>query len=80
MADEPSRPAPFLNALGQVNETDYYLMFLNSLEGLIDVAELSGYDADGIGQLRDASESFWSEYRILNQGRHDAAAKPNAPD
>ncbi len=33
MDDEPSRPAPFLNALGQVNEPDYYMMFLNALRG-----------------------------------------------
>ena len=75
MDDEPSRPAPFLNALGQVNEPDYYMMFLNALEGLIDSAEMSGYDADGIAQLREARELFWSDYRILQQSRQEEAAK-----
>ena len=80
MTDEPNRPAPFLNALGQVDEPDYYIMFLNSLEGLIDSAEMSGYDADGIAQLREASEFFWSDYRILQHTRAENAARKPSTD
>ena len=46
------------------DKPDYYAIFLNALEGLIDDAEMSGYDSDGIGHLREASEFFRSEYRI----------------
>jgi hypothetical protein len=75
MVDEPDRPAPFLNALGQVDETDYYLMFLNALAGMIDSAEMSGYDADGIAQLKEANKFFWSDYRILQHVRQENAAR-----
>ena len=46
-----------------LDDYDYYVGFLNGLAGLIDDAEMCGYDADGIAQLREASEFFWSEYR-----------------
>ena len=78
MAEDPPRFAPFRNALGQVDEPDYYMMFLNGLAGLIDDAEMCGYDADGIAQLREASEFFWSDYRILQHVRREAAEREAA--
>ena len=78
MAEKPPRPLPFRNALGQVDEPDYYMMFLNGLAGMIDEAELAGYDADGIAQLQEASEFFWSDYRILQHARAEAAAREAA--
>lgn len=55
MPADPNRP-----------EIDYYAGFLNALAGLIDDAEMSGYDADGLACLREASEYFRSDYRILH--------------
>lgn len=75
MADEPPRFAPFRNALGQVDEFDHYAGFITSLAGLIDGAQLSGYDADGIAQLIEAMEYFRSDYRILQHARAEAAAR-----
>lgn len=66
--------APFKNALGQAGERDEYMMFLNGLAAMIDEASLAGYDPDGIAQLVEANEFFWSDYRILQHARAEAAA------
>jgi nitroreductase len=74
----PPDPAPqalFRNALGQAGEPDYYRGFLNGILGMIDVAQMAGYDADGIAQLREASEFFESDYRILQHVRAENAAR-----
>lgn len=80
MAGETNRPAPLLNALGQVDEYDSYRGFLNALDGLIDQAQMSGYDADGIAQLMEASEFFRSDYRILQHSRRENAGETPAPE
>jgi len=52
---------------------DYYAIFLNAISGLIDDAEMLGWDEDGIAQLREANEFFRSDYRIRRQAEQDAA-------
>lgn len=51
---------------------DYHAGFLIALAGMIDDAEMSNYDRDGIAHLREASEYFWSEYRLLHPERYSA--------
>jgi hypothetical protein len=52
------------------SESDYYAMFLNGLAGLIDDAEMSGYDPDGIAHLREANEFFGQTIASDNMRRH----------
>ncbi|HET6526572.1 hypothetical protein [Sphingopyxis sp.] len=54
---------------------DYYAIFLNGLAGLIDDAEMSGWDEDGIAHLREADEYFRSDYRIRQQAQQEAAER-----
>jgi hypothetical protein len=51
------------------DEQDYYRCFCNAVLGLIDDAEMSGYAADGIEHLREASEYFESDWRTLKHAR-----------
>jgi hypothetical protein len=57
------------------SESDYYAMFLNGLAGLIDDAEMSGYDPDGIAHLREANEFFRSDYRVRQHAKAQDAAR-----
>lgn len=61
MPADPDRP-----------EADYYGRFLTGLAGLIDDAEMSGFDRDGIAHLREANEYFRSDYRILHPESENA--------
>jgi hypothetical protein len=54
------------------SEPDYYASFLNGLAGLIDDAELSGWDENGIAHLREADEFFRSDYRIRQHEKREA--------
>ena len=54
-------------------EPDYYRMFCNALRGLIDDAEMCGYDSDGLTHLREASEYFESHWRIVKTTREQDA-------
>ena len=54
------------------DQPDSYAMFLNALDGLIDDAEMSGWDGDGLTNLREAREFFSSDYRIRKQFQNDA--------
>jgi len=51
-----------------------YAAFLNGLLGTIDDAELSGFDQDGIAQLREAYEFFSSDLRIRRHSEDEARA------
>jgi hypothetical protein len=53
------------------DQPDFYAMFLNALNGLIDDAEMSGWDADGLTSLREAHEFFSSDYRIRQQSQNE---------
>jgi nitroreductase len=77
---DPEHHALFRNALGQASEPDYYAGFLNGILGMIDAAQMAGYDADGIAQLREASEFFESDYRILQHIRAEQAARKPPSD
>ncbi|HEY0594266.1 hypothetical protein [Sphingopyxis sp.] len=57
---------------------DYYAIFLSELAGLIDDAEMSGWDEDGIAHLREADEYFRSDYRIKQQAQREAAERAAA--
>lgn len=46
---------------------DDYRAFLNGLLGAIDDAEMSGFDGNGIEQLREAYEFFSSDLRIMEE-------------
>ena len=50
------------------SDADYYGFFMTGLFGLIDDAELSGYDRDGIERLRQARELFWTEFKSRHPG------------
>jgi len=50
-------------------DANYYGFFMTGLFGLLDDAELSGFDQNGIALLREARDIFWAEF----QRRH-----PNA--
>ncbi len=56
-------------------QPDYYAMFLNALAGLIDDAEMSGWDEDGLTHLREAQEFFRSDYRIRAHAAREAAER-----
>lgn len=55
-----------------------YAAFLNGLLGTIDDAELSGFDEDGIAQLREAYECFSSDLRIRRQSEDEAQVREAA--
>ena len=57
---------------------DYYEIFLNGLVGLIDDAEMSGWDEDGIIHLREAEQYFRSDYRIRRLAAQEAAEREAA--
>ena len=57
-------------------DADYYGFFMTSLFGVLDDAELSGYDRKGIALLREAQEVFWAEF----QRRHPGAWNPRRTD
>jgi len=57
---------------------DYYATFLNGLAGLIDDAQMSGWDEDGIIHLREAEEYFQSDYRIRRLAEQEAAEREAA--
>lgn len=57
---------------------DYYEIFLNGLSGLIDDAEISGWDEDGITHLREADGYFRSDYRIRKLAAQEAAEREAA--
>ena len=52
-----------LVAATDAQDADYYGYFMTALFGLIDDAELSGYDQDAVEHLRRARELFWAEFR-----------------
>jgi hypothetical protein len=54
---------------------DYYAGFLNALAGLIDDAEMSNYDTDGLQHLREAEEYFRSHWRTIKHAREQDAAR-----
>jgi hypothetical protein len=54
------------------DQPDFYAMFLNALDGLIDDAEMSGWDGDGLTNLREAREFFSSDYRVRKQSQNEA--------
>jgi hypothetical protein len=58
-------------------KADYYGFFLTGLFGVIDDAEMSGYDEEGIEHLREAREIFMSEFRIRHPGHWDRG-EPNS--
>lgn len=55
-----------------------YAAFLNGLLGTIDDAELSGFDQDGIAELREAFEFFSSDLRIRRQSEDEAQVRETA--
>lgn len=55
-----------------------YAAFLNGLLGTIDDAELSGFDEDGIAQLREAYEFFSSDLRIRLRSENEAQVREAA--
>jgi hypothetical protein len=50
---------------------EYYGFFMTGLMGLVDDAELSGYDARGTELLRQARVIFWREFRERHPGHWD---------
>lgn len=52
-----------------------YAAFLNGILGMIDDAELAGFDQDGIAQLREAYEFFSSDFRIRQHSEDEAQIK-----
>jgi hypothetical protein len=52
-----------------ISAADEYGGFMTALFGLLDDAELLGYDAEGVACLRAARDLFWAEF----QRRHPEA-------
>ena len=54
-------------------DAEYYGYFMTALFGLVDDAELSGYDPDGQKHLRQARDLFMAEFlrRHPNAWRQD---------
>jgi hypothetical protein len=52
-------------------EADYYGFFMTSLFGIIDDAEMSGYNPEATELLRQAREIFWREFTERHPGHWD---------
>lgn len=61
-----------------MDKPDYYASFINAVAGLIDDAELEGWDPDGLAHLREAQEAFRSDYRIREHERREAREREEA--
>jgi hypothetical protein len=60
------------------SDADYYGMFMTGLFGLVDDAELSGYEPKGVVHLRLARDLFWAEFQRRHPGawEHGQPASP----
>jgi hypothetical protein len=44
-------------------DADYYGQFMTALFGLIDDADLSGYDREATKLMRQARDRYWEEFK-----------------
>lgn len=49
-------------------DADYYGFFMTGLFGVIDDAEMAGYNREGTELLRQAREIFWQEFSQRHPG------------
>ena len=72
---EDNHGHPWGSKVGLDQERDDYRGFCNGLSGMIEDAQMGGYDSDGVALLQEASEYFESHWRTIKHARDQEAER-----